>query len=86
MLEVVENVNVNLVERSPLIKQLAEGMLEIILLGELENRLVNLLAEPYHSLSHKLSRPVARSYHPRRYDSCKEGGAGLVSVAGNVRV
>ena len=65
MLEIIENVNINLVERSPLVEKLAERMLEIIFLRELENRLVDFLAKPYHGLPHKLPCPVARSYHPR---------------------
>ena len=86
MLEVIEHVNVYLVIRPPPVEQLAERMLEIIFLCKLENRLVNLLAKPYDSLSHEFPCPVARSYHPRRYNSRKEGCAGLVGVAGYVRM
>ena len=80
MLKVIEYVNVDLVERSELVEQLTERMLQIISL------LVHFLAKPYYSLSDEFSCPLARAYKPRRYYSCQERACILIYIAADVRM
>ena len=86
MLKVIEYVNVDLVERSELVEQLTERMLEIISLRKLEDRLVHFLAKPYDSLSDEFPCPLARAYKPRRYHSCQERACILIYIAADVRM
>ena len=70
MLEVIENVYVDLVERPVEFDELSEGVLEIVLLLQLEDWLMNLLAEPNDGLADQVRCPLARTDHPR----CDESG------------
>ena len=65
MLQVIEHIDIDLVIRTFLLKQLAERILDIILVLELEYRLMDRLAQPYYSLAYKLRSPFARSDKPR---------------------
>ena len=78
MLEVVEDVYVDLVERSVFFDELAEGVFEIIALGEFEDRLSNLLAEPYDGLADELRSPVAAAYEPWGAHAGEQGSGSLV--------
>ena len=72
MLEVVEYSDVDLVVCALLLKKLSETVCEVVSLGELEDRLVYLLAEPYNCLAHELRCPFAWADEPWSYVSCEE--------------
>ncbi len=84
MLEVVEDVYVYLVERSVFFDELAEGVFKIVALGEFEDRLSNLLAEPYDSLADELRSPVAVAYEPWSAHASEEGSGSLINEDGCV--
>ena len=65
MLEVVEHLDVDLVVRTVLLEEFSESVCEIVALSQLEDRLLNLFAEPYHSLADEFRSPLARTYKPR---------------------
>ena len=71
MLQLVEDLDIDFVIRPELLEELSEFVLEIILITKFENRLVNLLAEPDHSLAAELLGPFARAYEPRCYHTGK---------------
>ena len=72
MLELVEYSDVDLAVWTVLVEKLAKSVCQIVLLAELEDRLSNLLAEPYDSLADKFRCPFARTYKPWSLVSCKE--------------
>ena len=86
VLELVEHVDVDLVKRPVEIDEIAEEVLQIVLLRELENRLVNLLAEPHHGFPDQFRSPFARTDLPRGHRSCQKGGGHLVCEEGDVVV
>ena len=80
MLQVVENLYVDGIERTVDIKQLSEGILKVILLGELEDRLADFLAKPDNGLADEFPGPDARAYHPGGNHPCEQGGSCLVGI------
>ena len=64
VLQVVEYLYVDVVGRAVDGQQLAEAVLVVVLVGELEDRLACLLAEPYDGRADELIVPVARRYEP----------------------
>ena len=84
MLEVVEYINVDLVKRPVEFNEFPEVILEIVLLGELEDRLAHFLAEPDHGLADQLRGPMTRADHPRSDGSGQERSGHLVGVEGDV--
>ena len=65
MLQVVENVDVDTVVGAALFEQFAERVLDIVVVGELQNRLLHHSAEPYDGLADELRGPLAGAYEPR---------------------
>ena len=53
---------------------------------ELQDWLVDRLAEPYHSFSHELRSPLARTDKPRGDNSGKKASGVLVNVYADVAV
>ena len=80
MLKVVENVDIDLCIRTMLFEKLAKAVLKVISLCEFKNRLVNLLAEPYHRFSDELRSPFARTHEPRSYISDEQTRSVLVNI------
>ena len=72
VLEVVEDFYVDLVERTLLLEKFSENICEIVFLSKFEDRLLNLLAEPYYCLAYELRSPLAWTDKPRRHISCKK--------------
>ena len=49
-----------------LFEQFAQRVLDVVLVGEFQDRFVHDAAKPYHGLAHELRRPVAGTHQPRR--------------------
>ena len=84
MLEVIEDLYIDLIIRSMLLKQFAKTICKIIALGKLEDRLMNLLAEPYHSLSDELRGPFTWANKPRSHISGKKARRVLIYIERNI--
>lgn len=67
-------------------KQLTQEILKIILLSKFEDRLMHLLAQPYHSFTDEFRSPVARTHFPRRNHPGEHGRSRLVYIKCNVIV
>ena len=80
MLEVIEYVNVDFVERTVLLKKLAQPVGKIVFLSKLEDRLSDSLAEPYYGFPAEFRCPLARSHQPRRYIACEQARGILVRI------
>ena len=65
VLQVVEDVDVDLVERTALFEQFAQRVFDIVLVGKLQDRLLDHAAEPYDGLADEFRGPFAGSDHPR---------------------
>ena len=80
VLEVVEDLDVNLVIRSLLFEQLAQRVVQIILVSEFQYRFSHLSAQPYHSLADHFLLPVAAAHKPRSRAArkqCRSVGVGV---------
>ena len=71
VLQIIENLDVCIVCRTIESQEFAQSVLVVILVGELQDRLTYLLAEPNQSRAHQLVSPLARSYEPRMFDAGK---------------
>ena len=64
VLQVVEDPDIDLVERTCCLEQFAQRIFDIIVVGQLQNRLIHLTTQPHHRLTHKARCPFARTYQP----------------------
>ena len=71
VLQIIENLDVCIVGRTIESQEFAQSVLIVILVGELQDRLTYLLAEPDQSRAYQLVCPLARSYEPRMFDAGK---------------
>ena len=71
MLQVVENLDVCVVCRAVESQEFAQTVLVVVLIGQLQDRLVQLLAEPYQCTAYQLVCPLAVCYEPRMLDTCQ---------------
>ena len=86
MLEVVEYVDVNLVKLALAFEKVAETVVQIILLRELQDGFPNLLAQPYNGLADKLGSPVAWAHEPGGFAAGEKACGGLVHIETDVVV
>ena len=86
MLKVVEYADVNLIVRTTLLQKLTQRILDIILIRQLQDRLIHNATEPYNSLTHKLWSPLTRTYQPRGLLACKFLCCSLVDDKLDVRM
>ena len=71
MLQFVEDFDIDLVISAELLEKFAQTVLQIVLIAELEYRLVNLLTMPDDGLAAEFVGPFARAYEPRCYHTGK---------------
>ena len=69
MLQIVEYLDVDRVERTFGFEQLSQRVVDIIVIGQFENRLLGLHRQPDHRFANELRRPVARANQPRSLDA-----------------
>ena len=86
MLKVVEDANVHIVCRAIECEQLAESMVVVVFVGELENGLACLLAEPHDCAANELVGPLTRGHLPWVADAGESLGSGQVDVHAHVAV
>ena len=86
VLQIVEHINVNLVIGALLLEQFAQRILQIVIISELQDRLTNLLTEPYNSLAHKFWGPLARTDQPRGLAASEHRSGVLVNIHSNIIV
>ena len=79
VLQVVEYLDVAVVCRTETGKQVRESVLVIVLVGELEDWLVQKLAEPYDGGTDGLLVPLAVGDEPGVYDARELGGGSKVA-------
>ena len=86
MLELIEYIDVDLVKGTEQLKKLAKGILEVVFLSQLEDRLVYFAAEPNDCLADQLGSPVARADCPRCDGPGQQGSGHLIRVEADVVV
>ena len=79
MLQIVENLDVDCVERTFGFEQLTQRIVDIIVVSEFENRLLGLHRQPDNCLANEFGRPVARADQPRSLDARQLLGSLLVN-------
>ena len=84
VLQVVEHVDIDLVVCPFLFEELPEGILYVVLVRQLENRLVYGLAEPYHGFPDEFRCPLARPDKPWSHDAGQQAGRVVVGVERDV--
>ena len=80
MLEVVENLDVDGAVGPELVQQFAQGIFQIILVGQFQDGLVHLLAQPHHGLADEFGRPFTGAYQPGRDHPGEHRGCRLVGI------
>jgi len=79
VLQVVEYLDIDLVVgHAGDFEQLAETVIHIVLIGQFQDRFVDLLAQPQHGRADKTFRPQAASDQPRRADTGQLRGGAFV--------
>ena len=78
MLQVVKDLDITVVCRTEESEKVGESVLVIVLVGELEDRLLHELAEPNHSSAYRLVGPLAVGDEPRVNDTCQLAGCSEV--------
>ena len=78
VLEVVEDVDVDLVIGAELLEEFAEGVLQIVLFRELQDRLSDGLAQPHDRFALELGRPVAGTDEPGGDHAGEVAARGLI--------
>ena len=78
VLQVVEDLDVGIVSRAVESQEFAQAVLVVILVGQLQDRLVQFLAEPYQCRTHLLVGPLAVGYEPWMLDAGEVGSCAQV--------
>ena len=86
MLEVVEDLDVDFVERSEFLEEFPEGIVEIVLLGQFQDRFPDSLAEPDDGFPDELGRPVAGTDEPGGRHPGQQASGRLIDIEGDVIV
>ena len=86
MLQVVEYLDVGIVGRAIESQKFTQSILVVILVGQLQDRLVYLLAEPYQGRAHQLVGPPAGSNKPWMLDASEMGSSTQVEYHVSIRM
>ena len=86
MLEVVEDVDVDLVDGAHVLDEVLQGVLQVVCVGELEDGLADLLAEPDDGLAAELGSPVAGADEPGSHHAGELAAGDVVDVQADVVV
>ena len=79
VLKVVEHLYIDLAGRAFLSNQITHSVVVVVTVGELEDRLVEFLAQPEHGLADKIRSPVYLVCQPRRLNSGQVHGCSPVN-------
>ena len=74
VLDIIKHLDIGIIGRAIDRKQLSQLMVGIILIGQLQDRLIDLLAKPYNGTTNQLRRPLNRGDPPRVIDTSEQTG------------
>ena len=87
ILDIVEDLNIAVVCRAVLTQQVTQLVADVVLVGEVEESLAGLIAEPYESTANQLVRPSGIGHSPGGVDpsqlvSCLQIGVDTCPIVG----